>query len=84
MLTTSGAVLYSRKNCFAFFEVTPVLHNCSLKVTNAKALPADSTLQSSGNNCWIKQKGKKMPVAPQSKLESQKKNRIQKKLTEKQ
>lgn len=53
-----------QRNCLVFLEVSPVLHNCSSKVTKAKALPADSTLQSRGNNCWIKQRGKKLPVGP--------------------
>lgn len=61
-----------QRNCLMFLEVSPELHNCSSKVIKAKDLPADSTLQSSGNNCWIKQRGKKFPVGPQSKLESQK------------
>lgn len=74
-----------QRNCLVFLEVSPVLHNCSSEVTKAKALPADSTLQSCGNNCWIKQRGKKLPVGPQSKLEfHERKNRIQKNLTEKQ
>lgn len=74
-----------QRNCLVFLEVSPVLHNCSSEVTKANALPADSTLQSCGNNCWIKQRGKKLPVGPQSKLEThERKNRIQKNLTEKQ
>lgn len=73
-----------QRNCLMLLEGSPLLHNCSSKVTKTKALPADSTLQSSGNNCWIKQRGKKLSVGPQSKLESQKKNKIQKNLAAKQ
>lgn len=61
MLTVPGAVLY---NCLVLLDVSPVLHNCSSRVTKTRALPADSALQSSGNNCWIKQRGKKLPGGP--------------------
>jgi len=63
-----------QRDCLVFLEVSPLLHNCGSKVTKAQALPADSTLQSSGNNGWIKQRGKKLWVPKANESQQQKKD----------